>query len=257
MRVLFVGRRTWRDALAGLATMAATAFLPMTGSAEFRCSDLALVLAIDASGSIDSAEFALQQKGYAMAFRAPRVQSALAAAGTVDIAVVIWGDTEMLPQVLPFQRMFGTVDAVDLSRRIGSLPRRVQGNTGIGRGISTAIDLLEAPGVCAARRLVNVSGDGREILSPRSRRQIPLAAVRHRAGDMGITINALAIETDEADLAEWYRLRLITGPGAFVMRVGGFDTFAEAIVEKLAREIRPPSLAFARDLDRPHPARRE
>lgn len=232
----------------------ATALLPLASNSQARCADVALVLAIDASGSIDAAEFALQQQGYAAAFRAPRVQSALAAAGTVDIGVVIWGDTEMAAQVLPLQRLRTQADAMALSFLISALPRQAHGNTGIGRGVSTALDLLEAPGVCAARRLVNVSGDGPETLSPRPRNHVPLPIARQRAADLGITINALAIETEVADLADWYRDRLITGPDAFVMSVGGFESFAEAIAEKLAREIGPPQLASANAVDRPVPS---
>ena len=72
-------RDNWRHALSAVFAGAA-ALLTLAGTAQARCADLALVLAIDASGSIDAAEFALQQQGYAAAFRAPHVQSALAAA---------------------------------------------------------------------------------------------------------------------------------------------------------------------------------
>lgn len=211
--------------------------------APARCADLALVLAIDASGSIDAAEFALQQRGYAAAFLSSRVQAALAATGVVDISAVVWGDTEMSPQVLPWQRLRTVADAVVLSHRIAGLQRQVTGNTGIGRGVWTAIDLLEAPDRCAYRRLVNVSGDGTETLSPRPRHHVPLALARARADALGITINALAIQNDTPALAAWYQTRLIAGPGAFVITVAGFDSFAEAIIEKLAREIGPPAVA--------------
>jgi Protein of unknown function (DUF1194) len=220
--------------------VALTAF---TGAVRAECADLALVLAIDASGSISPAEFALQQAGYANAFRSRRVQGALAEAGVVDVAVVLWGDTEMAVQVLDWQRLDGAMDGEVLAGRIAGLARQVTGDTGIGSGLSAALDVLDRPGQCAARLMVNISGDGVETIGARPRRVVPLAMARARAEAMGVTINALAITTDEADLPGWYRDRVITGPGAFVMEVAGFDTFAEAIIEKLAREIRPQAMA--------------
>ncbi len=213
------------------------------GPVRAECADLAIVLAIDASGSVDPPEFLLQQQGYARAFRAQKVQSALAAAGVVDVAVVLWGDTEVAPQVLPWQRLEDTADTEQLAGRIAGMPRIVFGNTGIGQGVATAIDLLEDPERCAWRKIVNVSGDGVESVTPRRSSFVPLRITQARADPAGITINALAIETDEQHLSDWYRDHLIAGPGAFVMEVRGFETFAAAIVEKLAREIAPPMVA--------------
>lgn len=68
---------------------------PSSGAA-FSCPDLALVLAIDASGSIDARDFTLQQAGYAAAFTNPEVLDAMAGAGMVDVAVVFWGDETLL-----------------------------------------------------------------------------------------------------------------------------------------------------------------
>lgn len=226
-----------------VASLAAALALGLAAAARAGCADVALVLAIDASGSIRAEEYALQQAGYVRAFRSPRVQAALAAAGVVDVGVVIWGDSEMTPQILPLRRLVEPADAAALADRIEAMPRRVSGNTGLGRGVSVSLDLLEGPGACAARRIVNVSGDGLETIAPRPRFHVPLAEARARAEAMGVTINALAIETDVADLGDWYRQRLIAGPDAFVMRVDGFGTFADAIEEKLLREIAPAAFA--------------
>jgi Protein of unknown function (DUF1194) len=224
-----------------LSGLVALSLLP--GFARADCADLALVLAVDASGSIGAEEFALQQAGYVAAFRSGRVQRALAAAGQVDVAVVLWGDTEMAPQILGWQRVAGPADAELLAARIAGMVRRVTGDTGIGAALWTALDELDLPGQCAARALVNISGDGVESAGARPRRVVPLVTARARAGAMGVTVNALAITTDNPDLAGWYRDRVIIGPGAFVMQVAGFETFGEAIIEKLAREIRPQAVA--------------
>jgi hypothetical protein len=219
--------------------------LCVASPASAGCPDLALVLAIDASGSINAPEFNLQQAGYAAAFRSGAVQDALMAAGRVEIAVVLWGDTEMAAQVLGWQPVHTSADAHNLARQIADMPRRVTGNTGIGKGIWTALDLLSAHDGCGTRRLVNVSGDGKETLLPHPREHVPLATAQTRAIRMGVTINGLAILTDEADLARWYGAHVATGPDAFVMQVAGFDTFSDAIIAKLAREIGPQFVAAA------------
>jgi hypothetical protein len=79
----------------------ATATVPTQSAA--RCPDLALVLAIDGSGSMGPAEFQLQLQGYAAAFRSASVQQAIQSAGQVEVAVVLWADAEMASQVMPFR----------------------------------------------------------------------------------------------------------------------------------------------------------
>jgi hypothetical protein len=207
------------------------------------CADLELVLAIDSSGSVDDGEFALQKAGYAKAFTDPTVRRALAEAGVVDVAVVLWGDEEIEPQVLTWRRVDGPGDATGLAAEITLMPRLVTGDTGIGRGLWTALDLLEARGSCAARQVVNVSGDGRESFGPRPRHHVPLVLARDRAASMGVTVNGLAITLDGPGLEDWYRDRVITGPGAFVMTADTFEAFGAAIIRKLAREIALPKLA--------------
>jgi hypothetical protein len=215
---------------------------PSSGAA-FSCPDLALVLAVDGSGSINDRDYLLQQAGYAAAFRDPRVQAALASAGTVDVAVVLWGDEEMAAQVMDWQRLSVAGDADRLGAGIARMVRRVTGDTGIGRGLSVALDLLDRDQACAARRIINVSGDGPESYGPRPRHHVPLTIARARAEAMGVTVNALAVTAATPDLAGYYRDRVIAGPDAFVMSVARHEDFAEAIARKLAREIALPVVA--------------
>jgi Protein of unknown function (DUF1194) len=209
------------------------------------CADVDLVLAIDGSGSIDATEFALQQYGYAAAFRRTDVQQALQAAGIVHVAAVLWGDTEIPVQVLPWVRLKGPGSAEDLAADLEQINRKVHGNTGLGRALWQSLDLLAMPGQCGLRKIVNVSGDGHETIAPHSRGHVPFAEARKRADAMGVVVNALAIENEVASLADWYHDRLLVGAGAFVMRVEGFDSFAEAIAKKLIREITPPDVALS------------
>jgi hypothetical protein len=221
--------------------MLAIAAVPTQSAA--RCPDLALVLAIDGSGSIGPAEFQLQLQGYAAAFRSASVQQAIQSAGQVEVAVVLWADADLASQVMHFRDVSSPQWAANLADSILRIERRVTGNTGIGRGLWTALDQIDLEVPCALRRVVNVSGDGKETHSPRSRNHVTLPAARERAERTAVIVNALAIQTEFKDLAQWYGDNLLVGPGSFAMQVSDLSSFADAIKLKLVREISPPMLA--------------
>ncbi len=68
-------------------------------------------------------------------------------------------------------------------------------------------------GQCGLRGSSMSRVDGYETITPRPRAHVPLAEARKRADAMQVTVNALAIESDIADLAEWYHDRLLSAPG--------------------------------------------
>ena len=110
--------------------------------------------------------------------------------------------------------------------------RAVQrGLTAIGPALAAAaaqFDHLPQP---AARRVIDISGDGIANLGA------PPQEVRDRIVKAGITINGLAILTEQPWLDEYYRHNVIGGPGAFVLAARDFHSFAEAMLKKLAAEI--------------------
>jgi Protein of unknown function (DUF1194) len=214
----------------------------LCGGAWADCPDLQLVLAIDASGSIDAAEFALQQAGYSAAFQSAEVQRALGQTGVVDVAAVFWADSEMAPQITPWFRVAGLADTLPLSAALLNEQRRVMGSTGMGNGVWAALDLL-AEAASGARQVINLSGDGAESYVRGARAFLPIAVARARAQDMGVTINALAIERADDQLDAIYRRTVITGPDAFVVQVAGFSDITDALARKLAREIGPALVA--------------
>ena len=87
-------------------------------------------------------------------------------------------------------------------------------------------------------------------------------ADRDAAVAAGITINGLAIINEHPEsvfalnhvrppegLPEYYRQNVIGGPGSFMLQVEGFDSFADAITQKLVSEIAslpPPTHHAAR-----------
>lgn len=201
------------------------------------CADVALVLAIDGSASIDATEFDLQKRGYQSALTDPRIQDVFATAGVVDIAAVFWADSGFKPQIIPFHRITSAAEAARFARTLVELERTISGNTDIAKGLSTALDLLAAPGGCAEKLLIDVSSDGRASLSTRLSPRGSLSQVRARAEEMGVVINALVIDSGDDDLADYYRRNVAVGSRSFVMDVGSFESFHTAIAAKLLREL--------------------
>ena len=52
-----------------------------------------------------------------------------------------------------------------------------------------------------------------------------------------MSINGLAILSDDPDLKDYYEHRVIAGTDAFALAAGSFEDFAEAMRRKLIREI--------------------
>jgi hypothetical protein len=211
--------------------------------ADARCVDLSLVLAIDNSSSIDEREHALQVEAIAASFRDPVVLAAIEQAGLVAVAAVFWGDVAFPSHRTDWFLVEGADDAEFFAASLARHARQVFGNTDLGGGVWAALDMLSA-GVCAARSVINLSGDGKETVTPKRLRQATLRQARKRAEEMGVTINALAIPDQEnVDIADYYARNLITGPDAFVVSLNDHSNAIEAMRKKLHREIAPRMLS--------------
>ena len=226
------------------------------------CADLALVLAVDSSGSIDDGEFALQLDGFATAFRHPVVLDAMAVTGRVDLAAAFWGDPGAPVQTIPWHTIESRADSARFADRLAATPRRAYGGTGLGNGVLTALNLLSDPSRCARRSVINVSGDGRATTSEAIQRSAPVGATNQEtllahanrlAGRRGVTINGLTIIDDDPDLTAYYLRNVITGPDSFVMEIESLNDFATAIVEKLRREILSMMVSEAMPVGAPDP----
>lgn len=202
--------------------------------------DLALCLAVDASSSVDYDEFGLMLGGYAAAFRDPGVASACTAGPrkAVAVAMLFWSGAGAQAVAVPWILVDSAAAAASLGDAIEASPRLVPaGPTALGEGMAAGLALLGGfPGE-AMRLVLDVSGDGQQNQgrSPGPVRDLAVAA--------GVTVNALAVLNEEPDLLGHYRAEVIGGPGAFALHCPDYVAFAEAIREKLGRELRGPLLA--------------
>jgi len=220
-----------------LCLIALSSALPPAARAE-TVVDLELVLAVDGSGSVDTAEFALQMRGIAEALRDPEVAAAIMSGplGRIAISLVIWSEANRPKQVLPWRILEDPLGAAAFAGEVESTQRAIPaGGTGIGKALQFAVWHLNRNGIAAARRVIDLSGDGEE--SAFRDWSLDVRQGRYLAEASGIQINGLAILTDEPDLERYYRENVVTGPGAFVIAASDYRDFAHAMRRKLFREI--------------------
>jgi hypothetical protein len=205
--------------------------------------DLALVLAVDASGSVNQTRFDLQKHGYAQAFRSREVIEAIGAGAdhAIAVAMVQWTGPSLHVQVIDWTRISDAASAQALADAIDAGRRHLYGGgTSLSGAIDTGAMLLAASPFRATRHVIDISGDGSNNAGR------PAETARDEAVKQGIVINGLPITWIEPGLDAYYRSSVIGGPGAFVISIDSYDNFADAILHKLVTEISgiaSPSLA--------------
>ena len=196
--------------------------------------DVELVLAADASGSIDAAEHALQRQGYAQALRDPRVLNAIRGGSEQAIAItyVEWTGRGLYAPIVPWTVIKDQESAEYVAKQLLLMPRMLYGGgTAVGEAVFYATTLFDNNGFEGARLVIDVSGDGRTSQGR------PSALARDFAIGKGITVNGLPILSDEPNLDVFYEQNVIGGPGAFMVPAAGFSDFADAVLHKLIREV--------------------
>lgn len=222
-------------ALAGfLATALLAAGIGRGSAADTLNVDVELVLAADASGSIDDGEFALQRMGYAQALRDPRVINAIRGGAEQAIAITFieWTGRGLQQTIIPWTIVKDAESAERIAQQLLSSPRALYGGgTAVGEAIFHAATLFDGNDIESERRVIDISGDG-----PTNQGR-PAGIARDATIERGITINGLPILTDYPGLDVYFEQEVIGGPGAFMVPATGFHDFAESVLHKLIREV--------------------
>ena len=192
--------------------------------------DLALALAVDVSGSVDSSEYRIQMDGLAAGLRDPIVSEALVR-GQARLMLVQWTGSSRQKVTIPWTHI-DSFEALDNFAEGVSQDARVWRNfsTAIGEALETTVSSFDAVPTCK-RHLIDLSGDG---ISNEGVEPVELhTLLRNR----GVTVNAIAIEESEPDLTAYFFENVIVGEGAFVVSASGFADYPERIRRKLLREV--------------------
>ena len=207
--------------------------------------DLLLVLAADVSRSIDAAKFQLQRDGYVAAVSDPRVLDTIRSGryGRIGLCFAEWSGADAQRVVIDWMTVGDTAAAKDFGDRLVEAPRSFMGRTSISGAIDFAMNELGQAPFQSTRRVVDISGDGT------NNEGRPVAAARDDALAKGVTINGLVILSENpmswnpehtnppGGLDNYYRNNVIGGPGAFVMVAKDFNSFGQAIIDKIIAEV--------------------
>lgn len=205
------------------------AFSMAVPSAAASC-DIALMLAVDVSGSVDPAEYETQMQGLAEALRDGAVSEALVRA-QAQVSVIQWTGKSRQEVTIPWTQVLTFDDTDGLADRIERQPRLWRNfSTAIGEALLLAQLKFEEVSQCK-RKIIDVSGDGfsNEGILPRD--------VWPALEASNITVNALAIEASEQGLSQYFWSDVIFGPGAFVVAADDYGEYPVRIRQKLLREI--------------------
>ena len=204
--------------------------------------DLELVLLADASGSVDGAEIRFQRRGYAEAMHDPAVLAAIrdgGLLGRIAVTYVEWASLHSQQVVVDWMIVEDEASAAAFGARLMAEPRLTFGSNAIGAALMKGLELIETNRYEGLRRVIDLSGDSSWNPYPPA-----IEAARDAVVAKGVTINGLAILCSACsgrprfeDLEESYRMRLIGGPGAFVVTADGPENFAEAVRRKLILEL--------------------
>ena len=232
--------KQWLSRWGALLAFAAALLLPQpAGKAQESSVDLALVLAVDCSFSVDAVEFRLQMEGLGQAFFRPEIKKAIRAGYRQRIAVIVmqWSDEGNQMVVLPWTIIAGDADADEVGQVLSRMPRRLaEGGTSISTALAYGHGLF-ASGPEAERRVIDVSSDGRNNIGP------PVDAARDRVVAAGVTINGLVILNEWPTLDVYFEDQVAGGEGHFVISANNYEAYGEAIFRKLLKEITGPGIS--------------
>ncbi len=198
--------------------------------------DVALVVAIDVSFSVDSTEHRLQMEGFATALESEEVLAAITSGPRQKIAIIIfeWSGEDNQGIIIPWTIIADESSARSVARILAKGPRSVaEGGTAIASALTYGGQLF-ASAPTSPRHVIDLSTDGRNNVGK------PAHQARDALVASGITINGLAITNEWAQLATYLEKHVIGGGESFVISATNYDDFAAAMQRKLVKEISGP-----------------
>jgi Ca-activated chloride channel family protein len=220
--------------------MKALCVAAMLAAAQVAACRLALAFAMDASASVDEAEYRLQLDGLAAGLHDPAVRAAiLGPGGGVALSAYEWSGTHQQVTIAPWALI--TTDRVldTFAAQLTAHPRSyTEVPTAIGYALGYGAVLLKDAPPCQ-RRVIDISGDGlsNDGFGPDA---------AYRAFDFdGVTVNGLVIGGEDLELISFYQFTVAHGPGAFVEVARDYTNYSRAMRRKLLREVAGDFMAEA------------
>jgi hypothetical protein len=202
--------------------------------------DVALVIAVDVSSSMEPEEQKLQREGFIQAFRSSLVHEAIQSGmnGRIAVTYVEWSGSKDQAVIVPWTIIDNPESAKSFASHLAYKPLRQAGMTSISGVIDYTRKLFVELDSAPVRRVIDISGDG-----PNNDGRNVTEARDEAAAD-GIIINGLPImfrrvlgASEMEDLDLYFRECVIGGVGSFMLPLHDPEQFAMVIRTKIMREI--------------------
>ncbi len=197
--------------------------------------EVALVIALDVSRSVDRDEYALMRDGIASAFLDEEVRQLIEwMPGGLMVTVTQWGGEGQQRQAVPWQRIEGKAGIVRFVEAFTAQSRGFwMADTAVSEALIHADGMFNAAADQCRRQVIDVSGDG---IANAGTQVAPIARL---IGSKGVTINGLVITGASPDPVSFFESQVIGGPFAFVETANSYADYPRAMKRKLLRELTP------------------
>lgn len=195
--------------------------------------DVALVFAVDSSGSVSNERMTLYIEGHAAAVTSPGFLAGLTnlPTGRMALAYVAWSNHDQQRFLVPWQVVDGPDAAAEWANTLRTAVRPGAGFTSIAGAIDFCRNQLLNVAPPAARRVIDIVADGKN----NDGRSVMVS--RDEAVAAGIVINGLPVLDNEPTLDRYFAEEVVGGPACFVLPVRDTATLIDAIRRKLLAEI--------------------
>ena len=266
----------WLRSFAVAIALSSTA-AGLCAAEELPLVDIALLVSVDVSNSVDEHRYKLQMEGIAEALEDKGVLDAITGGtvGGILFGMVTWADRPTF--VMPWTRISTKEEAGAVAAKVRKLQLQSGEFTCMTRMMRSVNDKIvpQIPAK-ATRIVVDVSGDGPDNCNADE----SIESVRDELVATGVTINGLPINEGDPNapvgegayrapgtafkdsaltkpnvapvtLEEWYRAHVMGGVGSFVLPANGYADFGRAMRQKFVIEISgiaPPARFAAKAL---------
>jgi hypothetical protein len=215
--------------------------LPLASQAQGAKSvDIAIVVSLDRSESIDAEEARAQIDGLVFTLRHSRFRETVASGwfGRIALTVVTWSSFGRHEVILPWMQVAGAADA-DVAAAILELDyarQRVARHgtqTDVAFAIEVGMNQLDILPWEAGKSVINVVADGISNIG-----RVAMAD-RNIAMARGFTVNGLIMARGSAIevLSRYFRREVIGGPTSFLQVSASNEDFANAMLRKILLEM--------------------
>ncbi len=202
--------------------------------AAYAC-ELALVIALDVSRSVDKFEYKLMRDGIGQAFLDDEVVGLIRwMPGGMMVTATQWGGSGQQRQAIGWSQLTDRASIETFVDRLTSIDRGFwMADTSVSEALLHADAMLQQPGVGCRRQVIDVSGDGISNAGPEV---LPISVA---IGRQGVTVNGLVVTGARSDPVAYYISQVISGPLAFVEIANNYADYPRAMKRKLLRELAP------------------